>query len=88
MNANVCHKQVAREALQVDRSDLCSCSLAQDDFFAPPLASCCEMMNSRISLAVLQGFSIATEWPQFSSRSTLHPGSTPAMTEAPDTSTT
>lgn len=63
-------------------------SSVQDDFFVPLLAFCCEMMNSRISLAVRQGFSITTECPQFSSMSTLHPGSTSAMTEAPETSTT
>lgn len=63
-------------------------SLVQEDFFVPPLASCCKMMNSRMSLAVRQGLSITTECPQFSSRSTLHPGTSSAMTVAPEASTT
>lgn len=46
------------------------------------------MMNSKMSLAVRQGLSMTTAWPQFSSRSTLLPGSTSAMTAAPETSTT
>lgn len=62
--------------------------IPQDDFFVQLLAFCCEMMNSRMSLAVRQGFSITTEWPQLSSRSTLHPGTDSAMTVAPETSTT
>lgn len=60
----------------------------QEDFFVPLLAFCCRMMNSRISLAVRQGFSMTTEWPQLSRRSTLHPGTDSAMTLAPETSTT
>ncbi|KAF6730453.1 hypothetical protein FQA47_011853 [Oryzias melastigma] len=35
--------------------------LQLDDFFVPPLAFCCKIMNSRMSLAVRQGFSITTE---------------------------
>lgn len=62
--------------------------LSQQDFFTPPLASCCKMMNSRMSLAVREGLSITTECPQFSSRSTRQPGNTSAMTAAPETSTT
>lgn len=54
----------------------------------PPLASCCKMMNSRISLAVRRGLSIITECPQFSRISTLHWGNTSLMTMAPETSTT
>lgn len=54
----------------------------------PPLASCCKMMNSRISLAVRRGLSITTECPQFSRISTLHWGNTSLMTMAPETSTT
>lgn len=77
----------SREALQWCRDDL-TVSVFQEDFFVPPLASCCAMMNSRMSLAVRQGLSITTECPQLSSRSTLHPGNTSPMTLAPETSIT
>lgn len=81
-----CHIQRNMWSTAVERND--HKSLDQEDFFAPPLASCCKMMNSRMSFAVRQGLSITTECPQLSSRSTLHPGNASAMTAAPETSTT
>lgn len=81
------HKSCVRDVWSIRDTWRCL-KVVQEDFFVPLLAFCCKMMNSRMSLAVRLGLSITTEWPQFSSRSTLHLGNTSAMTVAPETSTT
>lgn len=83
---HVLYKSRSTWSISITRND--EKSLGQVAFFVPLLAFCCKMMNSRMSLAVREGLSITTECPQFSSRSTLHPGKVSAITAAPETSTT